>query len=104
MPGGTVALSAGAAEAVPTSFFLPNVSRLPQRRDRVPSGAGCWFTEHSESRPRRWRSEERGRARRSEAESLDRCATLGQLHGGSVVRGAERSEVVVPCNALKQRA
>jgi hypothetical protein len=29
------------------------VSRLPQRRDRVPSGAGYQATEHDESRPRR---------------------------------------------------
>jgi hypothetical protein len=43
-----VAQSAGVAKSVPTSPFLPTVShpqgvpvsRLPQRRDRVPSGAG----------------------------------------------------------------
>ena len=43
-----VAQSAGAAEAVPMSPFLPDVnsppcalvSRLPQRRDRVPSRCG----------------------------------------------------------------
>src|SRR5260221_12520671 len=91
--GGLVALSAGAAEAVPTFFSLPDVSRprvvlvsrLPQRRDRVPSGAGCWFTKHGESRPRRWKGGEKGRARRSEAESLDRRATLGQRPRGSFV-------------------
>jgi len=48
--GGTVACSAGVAESVPTSpscrpwagASVPcmPVSRLPQRRDRVPSGAG----------------------------------------------------------------
>jgi hypothetical protein len=56
-----VARSAGAAEAVPSYPFLPTVSRpyhvlisrLPQHRDRVPSGAGYRFTEHGESRPRR---------------------------------------------------
>ncbi len=63
--GGKEALSAGAADAVPTScspadceppllHALP-VCRLPQRRDRVPSGAGYSFTEHGESRPRRRR-------------------------------------------------
>ena len=35
------------------------------------------------------RAGRRGRARRSEAESLDRCATLGQPHGGSVVKGSK---------------
>jgi len=74
---------------LPLLSALP-VCRLPQRRDRVPSGAGCGLTEHSESRPRRWKSEEWGRARRSEAESLDRCATLGQPHGGSVVKKASK--------------
>jgi hypothetical protein len=46
--GGMVTLSAGAAKTVPTSSFLPDVnrspcalvSRLPQRRDRVPSRCG----------------------------------------------------------------
>src|SRR6266516_18147 len=74
---------------LPLLSALP-VCRLPQRRDRVPSGAGCGLTEHSESRPRRWKSEEWGRARRSEAESLDRCATLGQPHRGNVVKKASK--------------
>ncbi len=61
-----VALPAGAAQTVPTSFSpadretpLPRalpVCRLPQRRDRVPSGAGYRSKEHGESRPRRWMS------------------------------------------------
>jgi hypothetical protein len=59
-------LSTGFAQVAPTSSFLPTcvmptdacrlpASRLPQRRDRVPSGAGYLSTEHSESRPRRRR-------------------------------------------------
>ena len=59
----------------PRPSFLPTVSlplphalpvcRLPQRRDRVPSGAGYWATKHSESRPRRRRGMAAG-ARSSE--------------------------------------
>ena len=33
------------------------------------------------------------RACRSEAESLDRCATLGQPHGGSVEKGSYRRDL-----------
>ena len=74
--------------SLPLPHALP-VCRLPQRRDRVPpvratqqqstssqgrAGGGAW---------------QRGRARRSEAESLDRCARLGQPQGGSVVKGSK---------------
>ncbi len=84
-----MALPAGAAETVPRPPLLPTVSfprrvhlacRLPQRRDRVPSGAGCRSTEHGESRPRRRWGEEGGRA----CLGLDRRATLAEPHGGSV--------------------
>src|SRR5579884_2576971 len=87
-------MSAGAAEAVPTSFSAANVSlplpyaflvcRLPQRRDRVPSGAGYAFQSTASQGRAGGRAWWRGRARLG----LDRCATLGESHGGSVAKGS----------------
>src|SRR5262249_48491909 len=50
---------------------------LPQRRDRVPSGAGCWFTEHGESRPRR----RKGRRVGPRLLGLGRLASIGAAAG-----------------------
>jgi hypothetical protein len=63
---------------LPTVSHLPGVpvSRLPQRRDRVPSGAGYSHkTMPSQGRAGKG-GVERGRACRSEAESLDWHSTL----------------------------
>ncbi len=93
--GGKVALPAGAAESVPRVFLsagcelspLSSLSAVCRSAATASPPVRADFLQSTASQGRAgggvswW-----GRARRSEAESLDRCATLGQPHGGSVVK------------------
>jgi hypothetical protein len=89
-----VALSAGVAEAVPTSFLLPDVS-LPCCLACQPSAAAprprplrCGLLMHTARRVKA-AQEDGSSGGGALVLALTRCATLGQPHGGSIVKGSK---------------
>ncbi len=93
-----MALPAGVAEAVPTSFLLPNVS-VPCCHTCQPSAAAprprplrCGLSFYQAHRVKVAQEAGQGGAGAlvgAKRRALTRCATLGQPHGGSVVKGSK---------------